>query len=151
MYFTVHALFTRHNDCFFTYLCYFFLSVFIVKRGRGRERRKEREYQTGFTLSAWGLMWGSNPLTVRAWLEPKSRVECSTNWATLVPLIGVVSIFWSLWGQVCVLFTFITPVHRKCLTLTCASEFKSVPWWRLNHELPTGIVLHGTHANTPTT
>ena len=60
---------------------------------REREREREREPQAGLKLSAEpdlglnvGLNPGLDPMTLGSWSEPKSRVRCSINWATQVPL-----------------------------------------------------------------
>ena len=51
-----------------------------------RQRERKRESQAGSTLSAQSPMRGSNPRTVRSWVEVKLWVGCLTNWATWVPL-----------------------------------------------------------------
>ena len=50
-----------------------------------REREREREPQAGFTFSTEPDT-GLNPMTVRSRPEPTSRIGCSTDWATQVPL-----------------------------------------------------------------
>ena len=68
----------------------FFLSLFIYfeRASRvGAERKGgERQFQAGSTLSAQSLMQGSSSQTTRSWPEPRSRVRCSTDWATQAPL-----------------------------------------------------------------
>ena len=50
--------------------------------GRDRERRVEKESQTGSALSAQSPVLGSNSQTSRPWPELKARVGHLTAWAT---------------------------------------------------------------------
>ena len=50
------------------------------------QKEKERESQAGSTLPVQSPMWGSNQQVVRSRPEPRSRVGCSTDWATQAPL-----------------------------------------------------------------
>ena len=93
-------LFSGPWNCFFFFShpgtifsnAYFILreSIQECKWGEGlreREReRGERESQAVSALSVQSPTWGSIPPTMRSWPEPKSGVECLTNWATQVPL-----------------------------------------------------------------
>ena len=56
------------------------------ERGREWQRAWERESQVGSVLSVWSPTWGPNSQTMRSWNELKSRVGCSTHWATQAPL-----------------------------------------------------------------
>ena len=63
--------------------------IYLVERerewGKGKgQREKERESQATSTLSAEPDT-GLNPTILRSQPEPKSRVGCSTNWATQAP------------------------------------------------------------------
>ena len=60
----------------------FFFKFICFEGGRGREKGRENHS----VLSAWSLMWGLIPQTVRSGPEPKSRAGCSTDGATQVLL-----------------------------------------------------------------
>ena len=57
--------------------------------GAERERGRERESQAGFTLSS-DPKSGLYLTTVRSWPDPKSRIGCSTDWATWAALFTMV-------------------------------------------------------------
>ena len=62
-----------------------FFYLFTRKRGRESWRgRIEEEGQAHPLLSAEHEL-GFDPTAWRSWPEPKPRVRCLTNWATLVP------------------------------------------------------------------
>ena len=79
----------------FVNIFFLFLSLFWERehekgqvRGRGVEG--ERKPQAGSTLSS-KLDMGLDPTTLGSWLELKSRIRCSTDWATQAPLKQSVS------------------------------------------------------------
>ena len=80
-----------------TNICYYFLSLnfflnwvylFLRERestseGRGRERERQRILSRVLSVEPDG---GLNPTMLRSWPGLKSKVKCSTGWATQVPL-----------------------------------------------------------------
>ena len=78
---------------FFKDFIYFFVCLFIWKRERERETERaqalggegEGENLKETTLSAEPDV-GLNLMTLRSWLEPKSRVRHSAEWAIQVSL-----------------------------------------------------------------
>ena len=83
---------------------FFFKFIYLFwererEREREGERERERESQAGSGLWAQSLMWGSNPRTVRSWLEPKPRVRRVSDWATHAPLKSVLDANWGSWIQ----------------------------------------------------
>ena len=69
---------------------FFLMFIYFLWQREHKQRRAEkegdRESQAGFAMLVQSLMQGSNPQTLRSWLEPKSRVRCLTHWATQLPL-----------------------------------------------------------------
>ena len=69
-----------------------FLNVYLFLKEKeqagegGAQRGGERESPAGSTLSAQSLTQGLNSQTGRSWPGLKSRVGCSTDWATQAPL-----------------------------------------------------------------
>ena len=73
-----------------------FIFIYLWERDREQagegQRERETESQAGSMPSAQSLMWALNPWTMRSWPEPKLRVGCLTNWATLAPHFNHISI-----------------------------------------------------------
>ena len=57
------------------------------EREREREGKKERkrEYPKQGLCCQHRAQWGLHPRSLRSWLEPKSRVDCSTDWVIQAP------------------------------------------------------------------
>ena len=73
-------------------LTYFWKVYLFILRVRLRvwegegQREREKESQAGSAVSLQSPTWGSNPQTMRAWPQLKSRVRCLPDWATQAPL-----------------------------------------------------------------
>ena len=84
---------------FRVWMAFFVLSYFERERERAsgvRQReRRDRESEAGSTLSVQSLVQGLNSWTVRSWLDPRSEVECLTDWATQAPL-GSECFWWTV-------------------------------------------------------
>lgn len=67
---------------YFKDFIYLFLGAYLCKWGGEGQREREREPDYLLSMEPAG---GTNVMTSRPWLEVKSRVGCSTDWAIQVP------------------------------------------------------------------
>ena len=97
------------------------------RKSRERERERERENLNQAPCSVWSPIWGSipPPWDHDPWL--KSRVECSTNWVTQLPLKRI---YWQhkIWHNHCFVIVLYFSFYGMFFTtnLTAASFLKSL-------------------------
>ena len=91
---------------FFFYYYYLFVLREHASRREAKKESKRENPKAGSMLSAKSPTWGSNSWTVRSWPEWRSRVWCSSYWATQVRhgcLFESIAPSWYTWlvEQVC--------------------------------------------------
>ena len=106
----------------------------------GAERKEGRESEAGSVLWAQSLMLGSNSQIVRSWPELKSRVRCSTNWATQAPLLSIlnsdVTVSWAKSSHAVPLIIMTTLSATVCQALC-----RQYGWFQCFHFVDDNVTL----------